>query len=217
MEPIELAPRRQIDDALDVGRREELAGEIDVEPAPLVRRAVDDPHALRRPVTQQLGDRDEPVPEARRVARRDNRLGGRVVDRPARSDLVPPRPSRPRPTRHPAPVSSPMPSAHGPFGWRRRSARATARQTSPTSFDPDRSRAADRTAAEPEPCRPNDPAISGRPRHECGCVVGGAHRTPVVRASTPVVDGGAVIGSTWTSIVEPSSRMTNALAGPSLA
>ena len=44
VEPIELAPRRQIDDPLDVGRREELAGEIDVQPAPLVRRPVDDPH-----------------------------------------------------------------------------------------------------------------------------------------------------------------------------
>ena len=187
VEPIELAPRRQIDDALDVGRREELAGEIDVEPAPLVRRAVDDPHVLRRPVAQQLGDRDEPVPETRRVARRDHRLGGRVVD----LHLVVTwchgaRHGRHRPGTRARVVADCRAPTAPPDGDAVPLGRPHARRRRPRSI----LIAAALPIAPPpirEPCRPNDPSRAAGHGTSAGASSVVRTERRVVHASTPVV------------------------------
>ena len=217
VEPIELAPRRQVDDPLDVGCREELAGEVDMDPAPLVRRAVDDPHPFGDLSRRSWASVTKPCRNPPVSLAVDRHLGAGVVDRQL---VVPGRHRarrRPTPTRRrhrcrrrrPAPTGRPDRAA---VRRGRRPARHRRRRPNPIAAAPPIA-AQPRCGARPAHRRGRSPPATARARGRRRC------RAPTRRCSRvgPAVGSGPVIGSTWTSIVEPSSSTTNALAGPSLA
>ena len=225
-----------------------VVGEVEVEPIELApRRQIDD--AARRRMPGRTGGRDRREARATRTSVRPtictcsgdlSRSSWAIVTNPCRNpaaspaatttsasgvvevDLVVPGCHGSRDavdTDHaPAPVSSPTPSAHGPL---RMQPPFRSGDRPPDLADLVRSRlaarAADRTRPDAEPCRPNDPTTAAGHGTSAGVVHDSAHRSRVARASDRGLAQRAVIGSTSTSIVESSSSTTNALVGPSLA
>ena len=58
MQPVEAAPRRDVDQPVDVGGREELASEVDVEAPPVpCRRVMPGPDVAAPPLTGERGER----------------------------------------------------------------------------------------------------------------------------------------------------------------